>query len=78
MAVINNSLILIGSVFILIAAIGVIRLPGVYQKMHAATKVGTLGCGCILLGVSMALKNIHGSTEALLLIFFIACPFKIG
>ena len=33
----------LGAAFLLIAAIGVIRLPDPLQRMHSATKAGTLG-----------------------------------
>lgn len=68
----GNILILIGAGFALIAAIGLYRLPGLYLKMHAATKAGTLGCGLVLLGVAVQIGNLHSLTEILLLILFIA------
>ncbi len=68
---VGNLLILFGSIFMLIAAIGVWRLADLYLKMHAATKAGTLGTGLILLGVGIQLKNLHSFTEIILLIIFI-------
>ena len=55
---IANILTLIGSIFVLIASIGLYRLPGLYLKMHAATKAGTLGSGLELLGVAMQIGYI--------------------
>lgn len=46
-------LILLGSFFAVIAAIGVLRLPDVLIRMHASTKAGTLGCGLILLAAAI-------------------------
>ena len=43
-------LILGGSVS-LIASIGVLRLPDVFSRMHAAGMLDTLGAGCLLLGL---------------------------
>ncbi|MBB72186.1 MAG: Na+/H+ antiporter subunit G [Legionellales bacterium] len=71
-SLIGNSMILIGALFILIATIGLWRMPDIYLKMHAATKAGTLGCGLILLGVGIQLENLHSLTEIILLIFFVA------
>ncbi|KON86502.1 cation:proton antiporter [Sporosarcina globispora] len=42
--------ILLGAFFILVAAFGVIRLPDVYTRNHAASKSATLGVLCVLLG----------------------------
>ncbi|MFB6249755.1 MAG: cation:proton antiporter, partial [Salinibacter sp.] len=36
-------LMLVGTGFMLIAAIGLLRLPDLYTRMHAVTKAGTLG-----------------------------------
>jgi len=40
-----------GSVFSLIGAIGVIRMPDVYTRIHAASLIETMGVGMILLGL---------------------------
>ena len=56
MEIIFNTLswgaIIIGSVFCVIGAIGVIRLPDVYCRMHAAGIIDTAGIGLILLGLA--------------------------
>jgi len=50
-----NSLIIlfitVGVFFILVTAIGLIRLPDVYSRAHAASKSATLGVMAILIGV---------------------------
>jgi multicomponent Na+:H+ antiporter subunit G len=43
-----------GVVFITIASIGVARLPDVFQRMHAATKAGSIGTSLVVLGVLVA------------------------
>ena len=43
-------LILTGAAFMVISAIGIVRLPDVFSRMHAAGKASTLGISCILLG----------------------------
>lgn len=75
---IGNLLIFIGALTILIATIGLLRFEDLYIKMHAATKVGVLGCSLILLGVALQLGNIHSLTEVLLLILFIAITNPIS
>lgn len=54
---------LAGVIFLCIAALGVIRLPDPFQRMHAATKAGTLGAGLVLLGSILS----HGEMDALVL-----------
>lgn len=46
-------LLLAGALFALTAAIGVLRLPDLYTRMHAASKAGAVGAGLILLSVAM-------------------------
>jgi len=43
--------ILLGSILSLVAAIGVVRLPDVYTRNHAASKSATLGVIFILFGL---------------------------
>jgi multicomponent Na+:H+ antiporter subunit G len=40
-----------GSAFVLIGAIGVLRLPEVFTRSHAAGMIDTMGAGLILLGL---------------------------
>lgn len=41
----------IGVVFLIAAAVGVVRFTDPLQRMHASTKAGTVGAGFVLLGV---------------------------
>lgn len=64
-------LICIGSVFVFIAAVGILKMPDIFMRMHAATKAGTLGCGLILFGAAVYFHNTQVSIEAFLTILFI-------
>lgn len=46
-------LILAGSAFVLTASIGLLRLPDLYTRMHAASKAGTLGSCAVLLALAV-------------------------
>lgn len=52
-AIICSLLMVGGSVFSLLAALGILRLPDVYTRMHAASKAGTVGSGLMLLSVGL-------------------------
>jgi len=43
--------IIAGSIFVLIGAVGVLRLPEVFTRSHAAGMVDTFGTGLLLLGL---------------------------
>lgn len=51
---IANLFLLAGSLFVLVAALGVLRLPDLLMRMHAATKAGTLGAGLLLVAVAVS------------------------
>lgn len=59
-----------GSIFSLIAAIGVNRLPDIYTRMHAASKAGTVGSGLLLLAVGIHAMEISIFARSLAGFFF--------
>ena len=52
LALIGAIIVLIGSLFLMLAAIGLIRMPDVYNRMQAGTKATTLGTLFIALGLA--------------------------
>ncbi len=46
-------LLLVGALFSLLAAIGILRLPDLYTRMHAASKAGTMGSGLTLIAIAV-------------------------
>ena len=47
------ALVLAGSLFALLAAVGVLRLPDLYTRLHAASKAGVVGAGMVLCAVAI-------------------------
>jgi multicomponent Na+:H+ antiporter subunit G len=72
------ALMMIGAVFSLLAAIGVLRLPDLYTRMHAASKAGVVGAGLVLL--AMAIESGDGSVvvRAVLGIVFLLLSTPVG
>jgi multicomponent Na+:H+ antiporter subunit G len=64
-------LVLVGGVFMLLAGIGVVRMPDLFTRMQAATKGATLGAGCLLLAVAVHFRNLDVSARAVLVIVFV-------
>ena len=62
---------LIGGSFSLIAGIGMVRLPDVYVRMHAATKAGTLGAGLILVALAFEAQQLEVVARALAGVIFL-------
>jgi multicomponent Na+:H+ antiporter subunit G len=50
-------LMLVGAVFSLLAAAGVLRLPDVLLRMQASAKASTLGLGCLLAGAALQMTD---------------------
>jgi multicomponent Na+:H+ antiporter subunit G len=50
---IGKVLLLSGASFMLIAAIGILRMPDLMMRMHAVTKAGALGTSLVLLSVAV-------------------------
>ena len=64
-------LILVGAVFMLLAALGVVRLPDLLTRMHATTKAATLGATLIMLAVALHFAQVAVVARALGVILFI-------
>ena len=69
--IITALLLVFGSLFSFVAALGMLRLPDTVIRMHAATKAGTLGAGLILLGVSFFNADLGITLRALATITFV-------
>jgi len=84
MTVIANILIVttivVGLIFTIVTMIGILRLPDVYTRAHAASKSATLGVLSILLGVFFHfwLKEGNFSISLLLGIVFLFITSPIG
>jgi multicomponent Na+:H+ antiporter subunit G len=73
-----QALILFGAVFILAAALGMLRFPDFYTRLHASTKLVTLGGLGILGGAALTFSSM-GTAERVLLIaafFLLTAPLS--
>ncbi len=68
----------IGVLFMLIAAIGILRLPDFYLRMSAITKAATLGLGMILLGVAIHFDDIGVFFKTFVIISFLLLTSPVG
>ena len=67
---------LAGGFFVLVAALGVYRMPDLYCRMHAATKAGALGNRLLLLALVCAAPTPRVIVQSLLIVlfFFLTAP----
>lgn len=74
--VLAGLLALSGGAFAVIAALGLVRLPDVLIRMHAATKVGTLSAGLVMAAVALheAEAAVTVRAVAIVLFMFLTAP----
>jgi multicomponent Na+:H+ antiporter subunit G len=60
----------IGVMFMIISAIGIIRLPDFYIRMSAITKAATLGIGFIVTGIGIYFNDLLIVTKVIAIISF--------
>jgi multicomponent Na+:H+ antiporter subunit G len=51
--VISGFLVVGGALFVLVGMIGLVRMPDVFTRMHAASVTDTLGAGMLLVGLML-------------------------
>lgn len=74
------ALVVVGLIFTVVTVIGILRLPDVYTRAHAASKSATLGVMSLLLGVFFHFwwNEGHFSIQLILGIAFLFITSPIG
>jgi multicomponent Na+:H+ antiporter subunit G len=70
--------ILIGTGFMLVASIGILRFPDFYIRMSAITKATSLGLGFILGGAAVYFNTLEVILKAAAILFFIVLTSPIS
>jgi multicomponent Na+:H+ antiporter subunit G len=55
----------------LVASLGVVRMPDLMTRMHATTKAGVLGAGLMLLGVALVFADLAVTARVVAIIAFV-------
>lgn len=63
--------------FIVIAGLGVARLPDVFQRMHSATKAGGIGTSLVILGV-LVTGGVARPLTAVLIVLFMLLTLSVA
>lgn len=61
----------IGALFILVAAIGLLRMPDFYLRQSVTVKAATMGAGFIIAAVAVYFYEFSTTTKAISIIFFL-------
>jgi multicomponent Na+:H+ antiporter subunit G len=60
-----------GALFMLLAAVGLVRLPDLYLRMSATSKAATLGASLVLLGAALHFGTVAATGKALVIVAFL-------
>ncbi len=60
-----------GGMFVLVGGVGVVRMPDVFTRLHAAGVADTMGAGLILLGLILQSGFHLGTFKLLILLIFL-------
>ena len=69
--IVSGVLLVIGGGFALVACVGLMRLPDIYTRAHAASKAGTLGSGLILLALALESEQFDVASRAIAGVVFL-------
>jgi multicomponent Na+:H+ antiporter subunit G len=61
----------IGVFLVLVAGLGIVRMPDLLTRMHASSKAATLGCALILLAVALWFGDAAATARVVLIILFL-------
>jgi multicomponent Na+:H+ antiporter subunit G len=67
-----------GALFILLAAIGILRMPDFYLRVSVTTKAATLGVGLILTSAAVAFQQFAVTSRVIAIIIFILLTGPVG
>jgi multicomponent Na+:H+ antiporter subunit G len=73
-----SGLIILGSLCVLLAAVGIVRMPDVYTRLHASSKAATLGAIFVLAAAAGFFGGWGVAVKAFLAIVFLAITAPIG
>lgn len=69
--IVISVVLILGPLWILIAAIGLLRFKDLYSRIHAATKATSLGILLIIIGVILFFDDWEVSLKSLLIVLFV-------
>lgn len=67
-----------GVLFVLLAAIGLVRMPDLYLRISVTTKAATLGIGLVLAAAGFYFEEVSVTSRVVAIIFFLLLTAPIG
>ena len=76
--IISAILLIGGTVFVLIAGVGVLRMPDIFTRMSATTKAATLGVGMLLAAAAVHFGDIGVTSRAIATMVFLLLTMPVA
>lgn len=68
----------LGTMFVLLAAVGILRMPDTYLRISVTTKAATLGIGLLLMAAVIYFNETSITTKVLAIILFIVLTAPVS
>ena len=76
--IITSILLILGSLLVLIASIGLLRFKDIYCRVHAITKASSLGVVLLLIAISIIFASTWVIIKSVLIIIFVFLTNPLG
>lgn len=77
-SIIEGTLLLAGSIFILLAAVGILRMPDLFTRLQVTSKASVLGMTCILSAVAVHFDEPAVTARAFVIIAFVVLTMPVA
>lgn len=76
--VVESTLLVFGCLFMLLAAIGIVRMPDLFTRMQVTSKASVLGSICILMAVTVHFSESAVTIRAMVIIAFVVLTVPVA
>lgn len=75
---VEGALLVIGCVFMLLAAVGILRMPDLFTRLQVTSKASVLGMTCIISASALHFYDPAVTTRAIVIIAFVALTMPVA
>lgn len=76
--IVVSALVLLGTAAVLIAGIGIVRMPDLFARMQATSKAATLGAILLTLALAFDFGDVAVTVRCVLVVIFLALTAPVG
>ena len=74
----GSALVVLGTLLIVLAAFGLLRMPDIYLRLSATSKSSSLGIACVLAGVALLMQDTGVTFRALIIVAFVVLTVPVA